>query len=189
MIKNGLVVLCMYIYIYICGKGLTLPTLMRYDDQLARCKPAGRMWDKKKNEEMDDLIVVSRQGDSFFFMSVKLETASYICIINWTVMLFYKHLCSFWKRYSCMYASILVQLSSFVHHFLFFALLSFFLFIGIFFSSLSITEKERRHHIIAVVFSLSQPKILPASVHTYISIRRSASACAPFFFSSCIGQI
>jgi hypothetical protein len=70
-----------------------------------------------------------------------------------------------------MYASILVQLSSFVHHFLFFALLSFFLFIGIFFSSLSITEKERRHHIIAVVFSLSLSRkyFLLLYIHIYQS--------------------
>jgi hypothetical protein len=43
-------------------------------------------------------------------------------IINWTVMLFYKHLCPFWIRYTYMHASILVQLSSFVHHFLFLSL-------------------------------------------------------------------
>jgi hypothetical protein len=107
-------------------------------------------------------------------------------------MLFYKHLCSFWKRYSCMYASILVQLSSFVHHFLFsLFLFAFFLFIGIFFSSLSIREKEKKASYyscclfssLSLFFSLSRKYFLLLYIYTYISIRRSASAYAPFFFS------
>ncbi len=138
------------------------------------------MWDKKKNEEeMDDLIVVSRQGDSlpFFslslFMSVKLETAS-----NWTVMLFYKHLFSFWKQYICFYScSVIIVWSSFS--------LFFSLWVSSFRPYRSQKRKEKRHHFYCCcLFSLflSQPKILPASVYTYISIRRSASVCAPFFF-------
>jgi hypothetical protein len=88
---------------------------------------------------------------------------------------------------------MLLFLFSYHRLFIIFSLsLSLSLFIGIFFSSLSITEKERRHHFYCCcLFSLflSQPKILPASVYTYISIRRSASVCAPFLFSPCIGQI
>jgi hypothetical protein len=134
---------------------------------------------------------------SFLFpLSVKIEIALYISIINWTVMLFYKYLCSFWKRYSCM----LLFLFSYHHLFIIFSSFFFFLSIGIFFSSLSITEKERKHHIIAVVFSLSlssyssllsQPKILPASVHIHIYQSEEVRVLAHrfFFFSSCIGQI
>lgn len=93
-------------------------------------------------------------------------------------MLFYKHLCSFWKRYSCMYASILVQLSSFVHDFLFpLFLFAFFLFIGIFFSSLSIREKEKKASYyccclfffsLSLSFSLSRKYFLLLYIYTYI---------------------
>ncbi len=123
---------------------------------------------------------------SFYFMSVKLETASYMYIINWTVMLFYKHLCPFWIRYTYMYASILVQLSSFVHHFL--SLCWYLLFVLI-----DHRKGEKKRIILLLLsflsfLSLSQPKILPASVYTYISIRRSANAYAPLLFLAVLAK-
>ena len=140
---------------------------------------------------------------SFLFfsllLSVKPETASEMSIINWTVMLFYKYLCSFWKRYSCMLfysCSVIIICSSF----------SFLLFFA---SSLLVSSfrpyrsQKRKESIILipVVFLyiylslprsslLSQPKILPASVHIHIYQSEEVRVLAHrFFFSSCIGQI
>jgi hypothetical protein len=81
-----------------------------------------------------------------------------------------------------------MHLFLFSYHYLF---IIFFL-LGIFFFVLIKREIERKKATIILLvlcFFLSQPKILPASVYTYISIRRSASVCAPFLFSPCIGQI
>jgi hypothetical protein len=147
--------------------GMTIS--LRDVNQLAECEI------KRKMKRWMIWLLSLAKGILFFFsMSVKLETASYMCIINWTVMLFYKHLCSFWERYSCMHASILVQLSSFVHHFLF--SFFFFLFIGIFFSSLSITEKEKKASYyccclfsLSLSLSLSRKYFLLLYIHIYQS--------------------
>jgi hypothetical protein len=87
-------------------------------------------------------------------------------------MMFYKHRFFFWKRY----ASIPVQLSLFVHHFLL-ALVSAF-------RPYRATrkEKEKVSIILLVLSFLFQPKILPASVYNiHISIRRYTNTRVPFF--------
>jgi hypothetical protein len=87
-----------------------------------------------------------------------------------------------------MHASILVQLSSFVHHFLFsLSLYWYLLFVLIDHRK---GKKASYYGCCLFSFSLSQPKILPASVHTHIYQSEEVRVLARrFFFSSYIGQI
>jgi hypothetical protein len=73
-----------------------------------------------------------------------------------------------------------MHLFLFSYHYLF---IIFFL-LGIFFFVLIKREIERKKATIILLvlcFFLSQPKILPASVYTYISIRRYTNTRVPFF--------
>ncbi len=88
--------------------------------------------------------------------------------------------------YACFYSrSVIIVCSSF----------SFSLSLSLLISSFRpyrSQKRKKKHHFIAVVFSLffslSQPKILPASVYTYISIRRSANAYAPILFLAVLAK-
>jgi hypothetical protein len=85
--------------------------------------------------------------------------------------------------HACFYScSVIIVCSSFSLLFFFLSLYWYLLFV-------LIDHRKGKKGIILLLLSFlslslsfSQPKILPASVHTYISIRRSASGYAPFFF-------
>jgi len=108
------------------------------------------------------IIVLSR----LFPMSVKPETASDLSIRNWTVWLYSINIdAPFGNNIFCTYASILVQLSLFVHQYS----------LSLSFRPYRERERERKEHHILLYLSLFLflflPKILPASVHIYTHTR------------------
>jgi hypothetical protein len=102
----------------------------------------------------------------------------------WTVMLFYKHLCLFWKRYihACMHLFLFSYHRLFIIFLLLLLLLSFWYLL---FVLIDRRKGKKPSFLLLLSFlslSLSQPKILPASVYTHIYQSEEVRVLARRFF-------
>jgi len=124
---------------------------------------------------------------SFLFpLSVKIDIALYISIINWTVMLFYKYLCSFWKRYLCMHVcfypcSVIIICSSFSFLFLF-SLRFLSLYWYLLFVLIDHRKGKKASYYCCCLFSLSAENTSCFCTYIYINQKKCECLRAVFFF-------